>query len=123
MRDFEVLGRQSHPRADGSDYAKSLNASSWQPLGRFTAANVKGMQARLLSMCRCCRAQMCCRGRRRGASQGPTRVVTGCSMCVTVCGGVLGSLQDEEQQYGASRGFLALAGGAGALSIRIGMNT
>ena len=44
VRDFEVLGRQSHPRADGSDYAKRLNASSWQPLGRFTAANVKGMQ-------------------------------------------------------------------------------
>ncbi len=51
VRDFEVLGRQSHPRADGSDYAKSLNASSWQPLGRFTAANVKGMQARPLGTC------------------------------------------------------------------------
>ncbi|KAK9841003.1 hypothetical protein WJX81_005028 [Elliptochloris bilobata] len=45
VRDLKVLGRQSHPRADGSDYAKGLNASSWQPLGRFTAANVKGVQA------------------------------------------------------------------------------
>ena len=44
VREFEVLGRQSHPRVDGADYAKSLTALAWQPLGRFTAANVKGVQ-------------------------------------------------------------------------------
>ena len=44
VRDFEVLGRQNHPRTDGGDYAKTLNATSWQLLGRFTAANTKGTQ-------------------------------------------------------------------------------
>lgn len=44
VRDFELYGRQSHPRSDGSDYARNLNASSWELLGQFTAANVKGTQ-------------------------------------------------------------------------------
>ncbi len=46
VRDFEVRGRQSHPRADGADYARGLAAPAWRLLGRFAAANVKGMQAR-----------------------------------------------------------------------------
>jgi len=44
IRDFAVFGRQSHPRAEGPDYGSHLNASSWQLLGRFTAANTKGTQ-------------------------------------------------------------------------------
>lgn len=39
-----MRGRQSHPRAEGSDYAKSLNSSAWQLLGRFNASNAKGSQ-------------------------------------------------------------------------------
>lgn len=46
VRDFEVRGRQSHPRADGADYARGLAAPAWRLLGRFAAANVKGVQAR-----------------------------------------------------------------------------
>ena len=44
VKDFEVYGRQSHPRAEGSDYGAHLNASAWQLLSRFTAANTKGTQ-------------------------------------------------------------------------------
>ncbi len=44
VKGFEVYGRQSHPRAEGSDYGAHLNASAWQRLGRFTAANTKGTQ-------------------------------------------------------------------------------
>ena len=44
VREFEALGRQNHPRTDGGDYARALNASAWQLLGRFTAANTKGTQ-------------------------------------------------------------------------------
>lgn len=44
VRDFEVYGRQSHPRTDGSDYSRHLNSSSWQLIGKFTAGNLKGTQ-------------------------------------------------------------------------------
>lgn len=44
IKNFEVFGRQSHPRAEGPDYGSHLNASAWQPLGSFTAANMKGTQ-------------------------------------------------------------------------------
>ena len=44
IRDFEVFGRQNHPRAEGPDYGSHLNASAWQLLGSFTAANTKGTQ-------------------------------------------------------------------------------
>ena len=44
MKEFEVRGRQSHPRTEGSDYSKHLNSSHWQLLGRFEASNVKGTQ-------------------------------------------------------------------------------
>ena len=54
VKDFEVFGRQSHPRAEGSDYGAHLNASAWQLLGRFTAANTKGTQVR--------GSQLCCKG-------------------------------------------------------------
>ncbi len=45
IRDFEVFGRQSHPRTEGTDYGAHLNANAWQLLGRFTATNTKGTQA------------------------------------------------------------------------------
>lgn len=44
VAEFEVYGRQNHPRSDGPDYARGLNSSAWQLLGRFTAANMKGTQ-------------------------------------------------------------------------------
>ncbi len=44
IRDFELYGRQNHPRAEGPDYGSHLNASAWQLLGAFTAANTKGTQ-------------------------------------------------------------------------------
>jgi hypothetical protein len=78
VREFEVYGRQNHPRADGSDYAKSLNASAWQLLGRFLAANTKGTQvtpflsvhASLCSMSAC--ASAACRAcSRRGLAMYP----------------------------------------------------
>lgn len=38
VREFELLGRQSHPRTDGvgTDYGRSLNSSQWRLLGNFT---------------------------------------------------------------------------------------
>ena len=47
VAEFEVYGRQNHPRSDGPDYARGLNSSAWQLLGRFTAANTKGTQVAL----------------------------------------------------------------------------
>ncbi len=47
VAEFEVYGRRSHPRSDGPDYARGLNASAWQLLGRFSAANAKGTQVAL----------------------------------------------------------------------------
>lgn len=45
--DFELRGRQSHPRTDGlgSDYARGLNSTQWRQLGNFTAEKAKGEQA------------------------------------------------------------------------------
>ena len=38
VRQFEVLGRQSHPRTDGvgSEFSRALNRSQWKHLGNFT---------------------------------------------------------------------------------------
>eukprot|EP00887_Chlorella_sp_A99_P002880 scaffold6.g2880.t1 len=46
VRDFELRGRQSHPRTDGvgADYARGLNSSQWRLLGNFTAEKRKGVQ-------------------------------------------------------------------------------
>lgn len=44
VKDFEVRGRQAHPRAQGGDYSKSLNTSGWQMMGKYTAAKMKGSQ-------------------------------------------------------------------------------
>ena len=44
VKDFEVRGRQSHPRGQGSDYSKALNTSGWQLLGKYTAAKTRGTQ-------------------------------------------------------------------------------
>ena len=44
VKDFEVRGRQSHPRAQGSDYSRTLNVSGWQLLGKYTAAKTRGSQ-------------------------------------------------------------------------------
>ena len=44
VKEFEVRGRQSHPRAQGGDYSKTLNTTGWQLLGKYTAAKVKGTQ-------------------------------------------------------------------------------
>ena len=49
IRVFAVYGRQNHPRAEGPDYGSHLNASAWQLLGNFTAANTKGTQVRIIS--------------------------------------------------------------------------
>ncbi|KAL0056086.1 hypothetical protein WJX82_007604 [Trebouxia sp. C0006] len=44
VKDFEVRGRQGHPRAQGGDYSKSLNTTGWQLMGKYTAAKMKGSQ-------------------------------------------------------------------------------
>lgn len=44
VKEFEVRGRQSHPRGQGSDYSKALNTSGWQLLGKYTAAKIRGTQ-------------------------------------------------------------------------------
>lgn len=44
VKEFEVRGRQTHPRGQGSDYSKALNTSGWQLLGRYTAAKSRGTQ-------------------------------------------------------------------------------
>lgn len=50
VKDFEVRGRQSHPRAQGSDYSKALNTSGWQLLGKYTAAKTRGSQVHAVSV-------------------------------------------------------------------------
>ena len=55
IRDFEVRGRQKHPRHDAAagggepgkstDYGRSLNSTAWKLVGNFTAAKVKGTQS------------------------------------------------------------------------------
>lgn len=49
VNEFEVRGRQHHPRHDGVDYAKGLNSTAWRLLGRYEAANSKGTQV----SCKC----------------------------------------------------------------------
>lgn len=44
VKDFEVRGRQAHPRAQGGDYAKTFNTTGWPLLGKYTAAKMKGSQ-------------------------------------------------------------------------------
>ncbi|DBB06647.1 hypothetical protein WJX77_000321 [Trebouxia sp. C0004] len=44
VKDFEVRGRQAHPRAQGGEYSKSLNTTGWQLMGKYTAAKIKGSQ-------------------------------------------------------------------------------
>lgn len=44
VQEFEVRGRQSHPRTDNMDTAKGLNSTAWKLLGRFTAEKAKGTQ-------------------------------------------------------------------------------
>lgn len=46
VKEFEVRGRQTHPRGQGSDYSKALNTSGWQLLGKYSAAKSRGTQAR-----------------------------------------------------------------------------
>ena len=46
VKQFEVRGRQSHPRTDGVDAAKALNSSAWRVLGVFTAEKAKGEGSR-----------------------------------------------------------------------------
>lgn len=44
VKDFEVRGRQAHPRAQGGDYAKTFNTTGWPLLGKYTATKMKGSQ-------------------------------------------------------------------------------
>lgn len=44
IRDFEIRGRQSHPRTDNVETSKGLNSTSWKLLGKFTAEKSKGTQ-------------------------------------------------------------------------------
>eukprot|EP01025_Chloroclados_australasicus_P007349 TRINITY_DN1235_c0_g1_i4.p1 TRINITY_DN1235_c0_g1~~TRINITY_DN1235_c0_g1_i4.p1 ORF type:complete len:721 (-),score=80.43 TRINITY_DN1235_c0_g1_i4:1425-3587(-) len=46
VRDFQVYGRERHPRYDNKqgDYSKSINSSSWTLIGNFTADNRRGPQ-------------------------------------------------------------------------------
>lgn len=48
VKDFEVRGRQAHPRAQGGDYAKTFNNTGWPLLGKYTAAKMKGSQVPFL---------------------------------------------------------------------------
>jgi hypothetical protein len=44
IKDFEIRGRQSHPRTDNVETSKGLNSTSWKLLGKFTAEKAKGTQ-------------------------------------------------------------------------------
>ena len=44
IKDFEVRGRQSHPRTDNVETSKGLNSTAWKLLGKFTAEKAKGTQ-------------------------------------------------------------------------------
>lgn len=44
IKDFEVRGRQSHPRTDNVETSKGLNSTAWRLLGKFTAEKAKGTQ-------------------------------------------------------------------------------
>ena len=49
VESFKLLGRQSHPRRDGPDFAASIESGNWQLLGHFTAENKRGTQSFQLS--------------------------------------------------------------------------
>ena len=51
VKDFELRGRQTHPRSEGTDYTRGLNSTQWKLLGHFRAAKMKGTQ-----VCACTRA-------------------------------------------------------------------
>ena len=44
VREWQALGRQSHPRTDGfgSEYARTLDSSQWRLLGNFTGGGREG---------------------------------------------------------------------------------
>jgi hypothetical protein len=44
IKEFEIRGRQSHPRTDNVETSKGLNSTSWKLLGKFTAEKAKGTQ-------------------------------------------------------------------------------
>ena len=44
VKDFEVRGRQSHPRTDNVETSKGLNSTAWHLIGKFQAENTKGDQ-------------------------------------------------------------------------------
>ena len=50
VKDFELRGRQTHPRSEGTDYTRGLNSTQWKLLGQFHAAKMKGTQVRA---CKC----------------------------------------------------------------------
>jgi hypothetical protein len=57
VKEFQALGRQSHPRTDGfgSEYARTLDSPQWRLLGNFTGgARTKGGGG--LRACACCGA-------------------------------------------------------------------
>ena len=68
IKDFEVRGRQKHPRHDSVaaagepnksiDYGRSLNHTAWKLVGNFTAAKVKGTQSFKVSSVSCIFRQM-----------------------------------------------------------------
>lgn len=58
VKEFEVRGRSTHPRTESSDYAKALNSSQWQLLGRFNASNAKGVQVGAYKHTRHCEGAM-----------------------------------------------------------------
>lgn len=45
IKQFEVRGRQSHPRTDNVETSKGLDSTSWKSLGTFTAEKAKGTQS------------------------------------------------------------------------------
>eukprot|EP00891_Asterochloris_glomerata_P001172 jgi/Astpho2/1172/fgenesh1_pg.00021_%23_20_t len=45
VKDFELRGRQTHPRSEGTDYTRGLNSTQWKLLGQFRAAKMKGTQS------------------------------------------------------------------------------
>lgn len=52
LRDFQVHGRQSHPRVDlppgygnSLEYNRTLNSTSWELIGQYTAVKRKGTQS------------------------------------------------------------------------------
>lgn len=53
VKDFELRGRQTHPRSEGTDYTRGLNSTQWKLLGQFRAAKMKGTQ---VCPCKCASA-------------------------------------------------------------------